>query len=130
MNANKAVFLLAALVLICFACGAFAQPAVDPLLAKLNALLADERQASLDRRIALPARKSQRARRSSGLCYPRSVAYQGSEWHLARKIFRSSPCCRASRRFSLHPRSARNLLSAKPPGGAQGYGLAISGKAS
>src|SRR5262245_53133372 len=47
MNANKAVFLLAALVLICFASAAFAQPAVDPLLAKLNSLPADERQAAL-----------------------------------------------------------------------------------
>src|SRR5262245_49355371 len=47
MNANKAFFLLAALVLICFAAEAFSQPAVDPLLAKLNALSADERQAAL-----------------------------------------------------------------------------------
>ena len=45
MNANKAVFLLA--TLICFASGAFAQPAVDPLLAKLNELPMNERQAAL-----------------------------------------------------------------------------------
>src|SRR4029453_1631825 len=47
MNANKVVHLLATLVLICFASTAFSQPAVDPLLAKLNALSPDERRAAL-----------------------------------------------------------------------------------
>src|SRR5262245_2391062 len=47
MNANKAVCLLAALVLIGFASRAFAQPAVDPLLAKVNVLRAGVRQAAL-----------------------------------------------------------------------------------
>jgi hypothetical protein len=47
MNANKAVHLLATLVLICFASTAFSQPAVDPLLAKLNGFSPDERQAAL-----------------------------------------------------------------------------------
>src|SRR4030095_4168153 len=47
MNANKAVHLLATLVLICFASTAFPQPAVDPLLAKLNGFSPDERQAAL-----------------------------------------------------------------------------------
>src|SRR5262245_2153093 len=47
MNANRAVSLLATLVLICFASAAFSQPAVDPLLAKSNALSPDERQAAL-----------------------------------------------------------------------------------
>jgi iron(III) transport system substrate-binding protein len=47
MNNNKTAFLLVVLVLICFASSAFSQPAVDPLLAKLNALAPDERQAAL-----------------------------------------------------------------------------------
>ena len=47
MNANKAVLLLATLVFTCFASVAFSQPAVDPLLAKLNALPPDERHAAL-----------------------------------------------------------------------------------
>jgi iron(III) transport system substrate-binding protein len=47
MNKNKTAFLAGVLVLICFASSAFSQPAVDPLLAKLNALAADERQATL-----------------------------------------------------------------------------------
>ena len=47
MNANKAVLLLATLVFICLASVAFSQPAVDPLLAKLNALPLDERHAAL-----------------------------------------------------------------------------------
>jgi iron(III) transport system substrate-binding protein len=47
MNANKAVLLLATLVFIGFASVAFSQPAVDPLLGKLNALPPEERQAAL-----------------------------------------------------------------------------------
>jgi len=47
MNANKAGLLLATLVFICFASVASSQPAVDPLLAKLNALPPDERHAAL-----------------------------------------------------------------------------------
>ena len=47
MNANKAVLLLATLVFTCFTSVAFPQPAVDPLLAKFNALPLDERHAAL-----------------------------------------------------------------------------------
>ena len=47
MNANKAVLLLATLVFNCLASVASSQPAVDPLLAKLNALPLDERQTAL-----------------------------------------------------------------------------------
>jgi iron(III) transport system substrate-binding protein len=46
MNANKAV-LLATLVWTSIASVAFSQQAVDPLMAKLNALPSDERQAAL-----------------------------------------------------------------------------------
>ena len=44
---TRRVLLLATLVFTCFASAAFAQPAVDPLLAKLNALPPDERHAAL-----------------------------------------------------------------------------------
>lgn len=47
MNANRSILPLASLVFACFAAAAFAQPAVDPLLAKLNALPSDERHAAL-----------------------------------------------------------------------------------
>ena len=47
MNANQPVLLLASLFFTCFAAAAFAQPAVDPLLAKLNALPSDERHTTL-----------------------------------------------------------------------------------
>ena len=47
MNANKAGLLLATLVFTCFASVASPQSAVDPLLAKLNALPPDERHAAL-----------------------------------------------------------------------------------
>src|SRR4029453_18758251 len=45
MNANKTGLLFA--ILVCFASVASSQPAVDPLLAKLNALPPDERHAAL-----------------------------------------------------------------------------------
>ena len=47
MNAHKAVLVLATLVLTPVASVAFSQQAADPLLAKLNALPPDERQAAL-----------------------------------------------------------------------------------
>ena len=47
MNALKAFPLVATLVLISVASLAFSQQAVDPLLATLNALASDERQATL-----------------------------------------------------------------------------------
>jgi hypothetical protein len=47
MNTNKAVLLLATLILTSVASVAFCQQAVDPLLAKLNTLPPDERQAAL-----------------------------------------------------------------------------------
>jgi iron(III) transport system substrate-binding protein len=47
MNDNKAGLLLATLVFTCFASVASSQPAVDPLLAKLNVLHPDERHAAL-----------------------------------------------------------------------------------
>ena len=49
MTANKAVLLLATLVFVCCASAAFSQPAVDPLLAKLNALSPDERRPHLSK---------------------------------------------------------------------------------
>src|SRR4249920_1767112 len=47
MNANRSVLPLATLVFTCFAAAAVAQPAVDPLLAKLNVLPSDERHTTL-----------------------------------------------------------------------------------
>jgi hypothetical protein len=47
VNAHRAALLLATLVLISVASVAYSQQGVDPLLANLNALAADERQAAL-----------------------------------------------------------------------------------
>lgn len=47
MRPNSRVFFLAAVALTCFASAAISQPAVDPLIAKLNALPSDERHAAL-----------------------------------------------------------------------------------
>ena len=47
MDTNRAVLLLATLALTWFASGAFSQQPVDPILAKLNVLPPDERQATL-----------------------------------------------------------------------------------
>ena len=47
MNSSRQVCLLTVFALSCFASAAFSQPAVDPLVAKLNALPPEERHAAL-----------------------------------------------------------------------------------
>jgi hypothetical protein len=47
VNANRRVLFLATFALTCFVSAAFSQQAVDPMLAKVNALPSEERHAAL-----------------------------------------------------------------------------------